>query len=241
MGLVAEEIESREVLEAGKRCAALATSLHNNLGAAPDQPSDLPLDFRELNEVVDRRLRELSLPGDPIRHPTSPVKKLLVSEALAYLGVSGVFIPFTGEPSMNGLIPDVFTPIVVAHEKAHQRGITNEGEANFVAFLVCSGAEQHVYLQYSAYLYAATHLIGAASRRIPDEAEAAWDLLGEGPRNDLRAVREFWARYEGRIAEMAKEVNDTYLRAQRVPGGVQSYGQVTQLLVALDREGKLVP
>ena len=45
---------------------------------------------------------------------------------------------------------------------------------------------------------------------------------------------------EGRIAEMAKEVNDTYLRSQRVPGGVESYSQVTRLLVALDRQGGLI-
>ncbi len=240
LGLAVDEIDDKEVLDAGRRCAILATSLHSALGVGSEHPTTLPLDFRTLNEVIDERLKELALPGDPIQYRTSPVKKLFVSEALSYLGVSGVFIPFTGEPSMNGMIPDVFIPIVVAHEKAHQRGITNEGEANFVAFLTCSGADRHTYLRYSAYLYAAAQLIGAASRPLPDEAGEAWELLGEGPVRDLTAVREFWARYVGRIAEIAESINDTYLRSQRVPEGVASYGQITGLLVALDRQGKLI-
>jgi hypothetical protein len=239
LDLSAEDIEDEEVLDAGKRCAILANSLYSALGVSPDHPTTVPLEFRELNEVIDERLRELSLPGDSIQYPTSPVKKLFLSKAMSYLGISGVFIPFTGEPSMNGMIPDVFTPIAVAHEKAHQRGIANEGEANLVAFLTCSGAERYTYLRYSAYLYAATQLIGAVSLRLPDEAKDAWNILGEGPRRDLTAVREFWARYEGRIAEVARDVNDTYLRSQRVPGGVESYSQVTQLLVALDRQQHL--
>jgi hypothetical protein len=241
LDLSVDEIEGNEVLDAGRRCAVLATSLHSDLGAGSEQPTTLPLDFRTLNDVIDERLRSLALPGDPIQYGTSPVKKLFVSKALSYLGVSGVFIPFTGEPSMNGMIPDVFAPIVVAHEKAHQRGITNEGEANFVAFMACSEAEGHTYIRYSAYLYAAAQLIGAASRSLPDEAGKAWELLGEGPVRDLTAVREFWALYAGRLAEIAESINDTYLRSQRIPEGVASYGQVTRLLIALDRQGKLIP
>jgi hypothetical protein len=141
---------------------------------------------------------------------------------------------------MNGMLPDVFTPLVVAHEKAHQRGITNEGEANLVAFLVCSGADDYPYLRYSAYLSAATRLIAAASSDLPEQAESAWELLGEGPRRDLAAVREFWERYHGPMAEIAEKVNDSYLRSQRVPEGVRSYGQVAELLVALDRQGALI-
>jgi hypothetical protein len=153
--------------------------------------------------------------------------------------LSGIFIPFTGEPSMNRLLPDVSIPTVVAHEKAHQRGITEEGEANFVAFLACSGAEKHLYLRYTAYLFAAMHLIGSASSYAPEEAKSAWEDLGPGPRQDLKALREFWQRYQGPMTEFADRVNDAYLRSQRVEEGVESYGRVSRLLVALDRKGEL--
>ena len=129
---------------------------------------------------------------------------------------------------------------MVAHEKAHQRGITDEGEANWVAFLACADAGEQVYLRYTAYLFAAMHLIGSASAYAPEEAKSAWEELGPGPRQDLKALHEFWQRYKGPMAEIADKVNDTYLRSQHVEEGVESYGRVTRLLIALDRQGKLL-
>jgi hypothetical protein len=41
------------------------------------------------------------------------------------------------------------------------------------------------------------------------------------------------------MAEIADKINDTYLRSQRVEEGAESYGRVTRLLVALDRQGRL--
>ena len=233
------DIELEEVLDAGKRCAALATQLHTSLGQPVDEPTISPLGFARLNELIDLRLKDLRLPGDRIKPPTSPAKKIWGSSAMAYLGLSGIFVAFTGEPSINSIVPDASLPIVVAHEKAHQRGIANEGEANLVAFMACSGASDSAYVSYAAYLYATGQLLGAASQQSREEAKSAWAALGPGPRRDLVAIQEFWDRYHGPAAEAADKVNDAYLRSFRVPGGVHSYRRVVQLLVALDREGKL--
>jgi hypothetical protein len=236
--LSVEHIEKEEVIEAGRHCAVLATKLHGSL-AQPSGPTRLPLDFSSLNRLTDRRLQELELPGDRVRYPTSPAKKLWLSSPLSYLGISGIFIAFTGEPSVNALLPDAVVPMVVAHEKAHQRGITNEGEANLAAFLACAGASGTPYLPYTAYLYAAAQLLQTASVRWPDAASDGWSALGTGPRQDLDAIHDFWQRYHGPAAEAAEKVNDAYLRSFRVPEGVQSYQRVVELLVALDRQGKL--
>ncbi len=237
--LSTRDIELEEVLDAGKRCASLATELHTSLEQPIDEPTVSPLSFTRLNELIDRRLRDLRLPGDRITAPTSPAKKLWGSSAMAYLGLSGIFVAFTGEPSVNSMVLDASLPIVVAHEKAHQRGITNEGEANLVAFMACSGESESTYVSYSAYLYATGQLLGAASQQSREEAESAWATLGSGPRRDLVAIQEFWSRYHGPAAEAANKVNDAYLRSLRVPGGVHSYRRVVQLLIALDRRGKL--
>ena len=240
LDLSTDAARAEEVLFAGRRCAEMASRLHGALNVPVDRPTRLPMEFPALNELIDRHLRALELPGYPIRRSTSPAKRLMVSPAISYLGLSGIFIPFTGEPSMNGMIPDVSVPLAMAHEKAHQRGITNEGEANLVAFLACARVSDQAYLRYAAYLFAASRLIGAASRYLPEEAGSAWETLGPGPRRDLAAVREFWSRYDGFAADFANKVNDSYLHSFRVPEGVQSYGQVTQLLVALHRQGNLV-
>lgn len=238
--LNAPDVEARRVLEAGRRAAGRTAALYRALGPQYS-PSRLPLTFEELDRVVDEGFRTLALPGDAIRTPTSAAKPLVASAVFSHLGISGVFIPFTGEASINHLQPDVSLPMVVAHEKAHQRGITHEGEASFAAFLVCSRDEAPAYVRYAAYLFATRFLISEASRYLPEgEVVDAWNLLGSGPKEDLIAIRDFWKSYQGAASEMAARVNDRYLKSVGVEEGVESYGTVVTLLMALDARGELV-
>ena len=48
-------------------------------------------------------------------------------------------------------------------------------------------------------------------------------------------------RYQGPAATLANHANDQYLRAMQVEDGVQSYGAVVQLLMALDAREELIP
>lgn len=240
LDLATPSADPKAVLQAGRRTAALTASLFEALGETSG-PTRLPMSFAELDRIIDEGYRELALPGDRIRSVTAPAKPLWSSTLLSYLGISGIFVPFTGEPSVNALQPEAALPLVLAHEKAHQRGITHEGEANFAAFLVCARKEAPPYLRYTAYLFATQHLLGEAGQYLPrDDVAAAWDLLGRGPLSDVRALQEFWERYEGVASDISNEVNDSYLRALRVPEGVESYGTVVRLLLALDARGKLL-
>ena len=227
-------IEATDVLRAGERTATITAELYRAL-ESDETPTVLPYTFEELNHEVDLAFEGLALPGDTIDFRPTPAKPLRSSELFSHLGISGIFIPFTGEPSVNVLQPAATLPIVVAHEKAHQHGVTNEGEANFAAFLACSQPGAPVYLRYSAYLFATRYLLGAASAYLSaEEVAPAWELLGDGPLADLRAIRDFWEQYQGAATEVASRVNDGYLRAMQVPGGVQSYGTVVTLLMAVE-------
>jgi len=239
LGLVPSSAAPRVLLETGERTAAMTSALFEAL-AQDSGPTRLPMSFSELDRVIDEGYRELELPGDRIQSSTAPAKPLVSSTLFSYLGISGIFVPFTGEPSVNALQPDAALPLVLAHEKAHQRGITHEGEANFAAFLVCSREEAPPYLRYAAYLFATQYLLGEAAQYLPrDEVAAAWDRLGSGPLADVRALHDFWERYQGVASELTTEVNDGYLRALGVPEGVESYGTVVRLLLALDARGGL--
>ena len=241
LGLSREGIEASVVLDAGRRAAMLTSDLYEELLPAAS-PTALPFDFEELNLLLDDAYDRLALPGDALSFQPAPAKPLLSSTLFSYLGISGIFIPFTGEPSVNALQPDVALPMVVAHEKAHQRGITHEGEANFAAFLACAQADNATYFRYAAYLFATRYLLGEASNYRPrDEVDAAWELLSNGPKDDIRAIRDFWRRYEGPATVVVTTMNDQYLRTMQVPDGVQSYGTVVKMLLALDREGGLFP
>jgi hypothetical protein len=239
MEIAAEEIQPEEILAAGRRMAALTAAQHAALGLPSSQASRLPLAFPELDRALGEALHRAALPGYRLGHPASPAKRLLLSPLFCYLGISGIFIPFTGEPSVNSRIPDCGLPLAVAHEKAHQLGITDEGEANLAAFLACTGAT-HPYLRYSALLDAAARLLAAASRVRREEARAALQNMGPGPLADLAAIRDFWASYHGPLSRGAERVNDAYLKSLRVREGVESYERIVELLIALDRKGRLL-
>jgi len=239
--LSADTVDAHAVLSAGERAAAITSLLFDALGDER-APTVLPFTFAELNQRLDEAFARLRLPGDGIDFDPTPAKPLLSSTLFSYLGISGIFVPFTGEPSVNVLQPDVALPIVVAHEKAHQRGVTHEGEANFAAFLACAQESSPAYFRYAAYLFATRSLLTEASLYLPrSDVDQAWTRLGEGPTEDVRAIHAFWRRYEGPASIAASHANDAYLRAMQVEGGVQSYGTVVQLLMALDERGELFP
>ncbi len=238
LGLDLGDLQAEEVLALAQRFVALTNVTYEALGVDPEVPTSLPHEPDVVDRSIDAAYRQLALPGDAIDFVTSPAKGLLTSSLFSRLGISGIFIPFTGEPLFNRDMPAASKPIAIAHEKAHQRGITDEGEANLAAVLACLTAPEP-YLQYTAALYASSTLLAAADRYAPDKAQAIAAEWGPGPRRDLQAIREFWEQHRGRAMRAANRVNDAYLRSNRVEGGVQSYGRVASMLVGMARGGQL--
>lgn len=163
-----------------------------------------------------------------------PPKPLLSSPLLNWLQLSGFYFPWTGEANYNRDVPAPVLPHVMAHEMAHQRGLAREDEANFAGFLMAASAP-HDWPRYAAYLFAQGQLLGTLARADRDGAVALARRRFPGVRRDLEAVREHWAQYEGPAGDAARAVNDAYLRSQRVPGGILSYGRSVELLVAYAR------
>jgi len=56
-----------------------------------------------------------------------------------------------------------------------------------------------------------------------------------GVQRDLADLRSYTRRHRGSVSRVATRVNDAYLKANRVPGGVESYDQVTRLLLRYAR------
>jgi hypothetical protein len=158
-----------------------------------------------------------------------PPKPVYFSGLMSRLGISGVYSPFTGEPNYNALQPDFDLPFAVAHEMAHQRGYAREDEANFIAFLVCTKSS-NPSVRYSGYL-GALRVFGVLLRVAPERYRETAAALGEGPRADLRARAQFWARYSGRLANISQSVNHVYLRVNGVRSGVRNYNEASALIV----------
>jgi len=169
------------------------------------------------------------------------VRAALSSPVLARLGISGIFVPFTGEPHVNVTLPEWTLPFTAAHEVAHQRGFAREDEANYLAF-VTGMHHPDPEARYSAAMEASLYAMGALRHRDPAAAERLEARRGPGPRRDLAALEAWRERYVGRVAAVNQRVNDAYLRAQGQADGVQSYGRMVDLILAQRRAaGTLLP
>lgn len=158
-------------------------------------------------------------------------KKVMVSEILSYQGLTGVYSPFTVEANYNGDMTSYNIPFTACHELSHLRGFMQEQEANFIAFLACTGSERTDF-QYSGYLSGWVYCMNALYRADYEAWQQVRVLLDKAAEPDLSANNAFWDRYEGTISRTADRINDTYLKANGQADGVQSYNRMVDLIVA---------
>ena len=158
-------------------------------------------------------------------------KKLLNSWILSIQNLSGVYSPFTIEANYNGDMQEYNIPFTACHELSHLRGFMQEQEANFIAFLACSNSDEEAFA-YSGYLMGWIQCMNVLYRTDYEVWEEVRGQLPAEVEPDLKLNREFWARYDGRIAEVSNRVNDTYLKANGQADGVKSYNRMVDLIVA---------
>ncbi len=168
-------------------------------------------------------------------HPTFAVsrgkaKPVLISPVMSRLLISGFYSPWTGEANYNTEVPACKLSEVIAHEKAHQRGITSEDEANFFGFLACISSEDP-YVRYSGYLMAQRQLLPELGNLDGMRAKAIIAKRFKGVQRDADAIRAFIASHRGRVSAVGSAVNNAYLKANRVSAGVKSYQLSAQLIL----------
>jgi hypothetical protein len=144
-------------------------------------------------------------------------------------GVAGMTDPLFLETLVAGDVLPFERPFVVAHEWSHLAGITDEGEANLAGWMACtrgSAADQ-----YSGWLF----MFGEALRAAPARERAAIAArLAAGPRGDLAAMRERTRQHvSARVSAAGWRVYDSYLKANRVDAGAESYADVVRLALGL--------
>lgn len=172
---------------------------------------------------------------DFIGHFYSRAKPVLLSEAMSYTHITGVYSYFTGEANLNVNFPDYTLPFTAAHELAHQRGIAREDEANFIAYLVCISSDD-AYIRYSGYLNMYEYVANALWKADRDRYYEVRDQLSLAVRYEMIAYSNFFDQYRDSVAsEISGTVNDLYLKGNGTEG-TRSYGLVVDLAVAYDKK-----
>ncbi len=164
-------------------------------------------------------------------------KPVLAWKVLSLEFLEGIFGPYTMEAHYNPDIPAYNQPAVLCHELSHLRGFMREDEANYIAYLACSGSED-VNIRYSGLLLAYTHSINALYKADYERFAEVRSLLCEQANRDYAYHRAYWAQYEGPVSELSDKINDTYLRVNAQQEGSRSYGRMVDLLLGAYRRQK---
>ena len=130
---------------------------------------------------------------------TLPVKVLDWSGRFTAKGVTGVFVPLTGEAAINPETPAVVMPYAMCLQMAKRMCIAKESCSNFAAYLTCD-ANSSVEFRYAAYLMAYRYCYAAMQSVADATGEMSLQSLkqGEGKnlQKDLADCAEFFGKKE---------------------------------------------
>ena len=195
-----------------------------------NRPTQLKIGWNELSSQCIQGFENISTEQHEFKYDQPSIKKVIGSRCMSFLGIGGIYFPFTGEANVNGDLPSFTLPFTICHEMAHQIGFAKEDEANFVSYLVCVNHPDKEF-QYSGYLTLMKYALGELRFRDYESYEKLKQNFSEGLITDLNWNREYWTQFEGPLVQLSSDVNDMYLKANNQNDGVDSYNLVVQLLI----------
>lgn len=166
-----------------------------------------------------------------------PPKRILLSVPMSYTGITGIYIPYTGEANVNINETDFMLPCTTAHEMAHQRGFAREDEANYIAYVTCT-MHPDVDFQYSGTMLALIYSMNALADVNYTDFRTLVSKYSPGVKRDLVNDTEHWNKYKGKAEQITDNVNNAYLKSNGQQDGVLSYGRMVDLLLAEYRAKK---
>lgn len=243
-GSIADDILLRDMDYTVTELAEATTyymEMANELSTQVPRNADGTLDYPEFDELA-------AMAGESFKNltyqehfaifsgSTVPVKQLGWADMYTSMGITGFFMPLTGEAAVNPQTPMVVLPFTMCHEMCHRTCIAIEGDANMGAFLACRENSDPIF-QYSGYFMAFRQcyntLVGVGTSTAKNAASRILAQADELLLQDLTQYREFFNTHQSAAAtQIANTTNDIYLKTSGDEAGVSSYAQVSDLLVS---------
>lgn len=236
LGLERAKVSARELYDTAEALREELELLTPDVTFSSDGASVMPYSLAEMNKKLSAAYEKFAQKNSCLFHFPSRIKPVLLSEAMSYTHITGVYTFFTGEANLNVHFPDYTLPYTAAHELAHQRGIAREDEANFIAYLVCIESED-VYLRYSATLSLYEYVTSALSRADRTLYKETCGKLSREILLEEDAYARFFEKYRDNVvADISEAANNAYLQSQGSPEGTRSYNLVVDLAVAYHKQ-----
>lgn len=162
-------------------------------------------------------------------------KPSIFSALLNYTGTAGYYNPFSTEAQINTLMPAFLKPVTACHEMAHQAGFGAEDEANYIAYAAGTASPDR-FLKYSAYYLGLSECLSDLRRRDSMLFKQIKIKISPGVLADFQLDRDYWMKYQGRIARVTGIFFDNFLKANNQPEGLRRYNLMVRLLIARYRK-----
>lgn len=227
------EISKEDVFDEASLVMKKVNALRSELGS-PIYALPTLYDFNEVEDSLryhlEAVLSELNLPNSGrVR-----ARALQPDGFLLRFSTSGIYIPFVFEGHIDGGLYHVQHPFTAAHEMAHGYGITNEGECNFLAILVCAGS-QDKYIQYSGLLAYWRYMANDVLRRDRSLGTQLLDQRSEGVICDVEEIFKTFEKYPDILPRWRDFIYDAYLKNNGIREGLKSYSSVSNYMFSWKR------
>lgn len=235
LGLEAPPMAFEELQEEFQRATdSLVSWMARHQGLVENERSLLPPSLHsKLHNGLEPVLSSMGLTivATPRARLLKPKGSLLV------FNTAGIYIPFAGEGHVDaGMLP-VQIPFTMAHELAHGYGVTDEGECNFIAYLVCLAASDP-QIRFSGLLSYWRYVASDYRRADPEAYKESYETLPELLKTILLEIRENNDRYPEIMPQFRDRVYDSYLKSHGVREGLGSYSTVVRLVRAYREAGE---
>ena len=191
-------------------------------------------DYRRGNSENTAQVRKVVadfLKSNQLKAPGKPKIRMVNLPILRWIGISGIYFPYTYEAYVDGSLPPAQKTFTLGHELVHAYGFTSEAEANFAA---CASfiASENTSLAQIAYFELILESLRRIRRIDAQEFESAFLELKEDVQEEIEYRRTDRAKYQNWFWEISEMSNDRYLKLQGEQDGIDSYSGFLELYLA---------
>lgn len=176
------------------------------------------------NERYNAIIREAYEKKFSTNLPYINTQESIFKSALAIMGISGYYHPITGESYINGEIHHRMQPFVIAHEMAHQLGVTSESAANFMAFWLCQNSKNEI-LQHSAYFNVMMQCLGTIHRQDSVQYAMIYQNMPLHLVEDIEEIKAYRKKSQSFISDYTMGFYNWFLKSNKNQG-LKAYGQL---------------
>jgi hypothetical protein len=206
----------------------------NTTKAAISLDKPIEPNFKQVLANVQQAYQTLAIEHPRFNLQHQSVKKAIFPNLGDYIGFLAFYQPITGEAIVRSDLPILTQPYTIAHEMAHQLGYASETEANFIAFVVASEANDS-YLKYSMLLQIFSYAQDAQLLLLAgNKGFDAWkaqiaknrSLLSPAVLKDRAEIKAFFAARADKQIQASTQLYDQFLKWNQQAAGLASYADV---------------